>query len=51
MEFDDFARFAEHRLDSTEWADLNEDQVLDLLDLQMFSDTWLGYCQYGWQLK
>lgn len=51
VEFDDFARFAEHWLDSSEGADLNKDQALDFLDVQMFTDYWLAYCPYGWTLR
>jgi hypothetical protein len=51
VEFDDFARFAEYWLDSSEGADLNKDLALDFLDVQMFSDYWLSYCPGGWLLK
>ncbi len=51
VEFDDFARFAQHWLNGTEDADLNKDLALDFLDVQMLSDYWLMYCPYGWRLK
>ncbi|UCG47965.1 MAG: hypothetical protein JSU94_21105 [Phycisphaerales bacterium] len=51
VEFDDFARFAQHWLDGGLDADLNKDLALDFLDVQMLSDYWLTYCPYGWRLK
>ena len=51
VEFDDFARFAQYWLESSEGADLNKDLALDFLDVQMLSDYWLSYCPAGWQLK
>ena len=51
VEFDDFARFAQYWLDSSEGADLNKDLALDFLDVQMLSDYWLSYCPAGWLLK
>ncbi len=51
VEFDDFARFAQHWLDGTLGGDLNKDLALDFLDVQMLSDYWLMYCPYGWRLK
>jgi hypothetical protein len=51
VEFDDFARFAEYWLESSEGADLNKDLALDFLDVQVLADYWLTYCPYGWLLK
>ncbi len=51
VEFDDFARFAEHWLDGDLTADLNQDKALDFADVQMLSDYWLSYCPAGWLLK
>ena len=59
VEFDQFARFAEHWLDSTcdvgnEWcagADLDQLGDVDLLDLKLFVNEWLYYCPYDWPLR
>jgi hypothetical protein len=51
VEFDDFARFAEYWLESTEGADLNQDLALDFLDVQVLADYWLSYCPAGWLLR
>ena len=51
VEFDDFARFAQYWLQSSDTADLNSDLSVDFLDVQLLADHWLAYCPYGWQLK
>jgi len=53
IDFDHFTRFAEYWLVSGSDlpADLYEDNVVDLLDLEKFIDDWLYYCPYDWQLK
>jgi len=53
VEFDDFARFAEYWLEtgSDLPADLYEDDIVNLLDLEKFVEDWLYYCPYAWPLK
>ena len=51
VEFDDFARFAEHWWLKGIGADLNEDTIIDFEDVSWFADFWLESCPYGWQLK
>ena len=53
VNFVDFARFAEYWLEIGTGlpADLHEDNVVDLLDLDYFVDEWLGYCPLGWPLS
>jgi len=53
VEFDDFARFAEYWLEtgSDLPADLYEDDIVNLLDLEKFVEEWLCYCPYDWPLK
>lgn len=52
VDFHHFARFAEYWLETGTRlpADLYEDNVVDLLDLGVFADEWLGYCPRGWPL-
>jgi len=53
--FDDFARFAEHWLETGEDlpADLYKDEhnIVNWLDLKLFVEEWLCYCPVGWPLK
>ncbi len=53
VEFEDFARFAEHWLESGAGlaGDLDEDDDVDLIDLGLFVDEWLYSCPYNWPLK
>jgi len=59
VDFESFARFAEHWLDEpcdegNNWcggADLDGNTVVDLVDLQLFVYEWLYSCPYGWPLK
>ncbi|MHC4150023.1 MAG: hypothetical protein ACYSR5_11120 [Planctomycetota bacterium] len=59
VEFGQFARFAEHWLDSAcdvgnEWcagADLDQLGDVDLLDLRLFVNEWVYYCPYDWPLR
>jgi len=51
VEFDDFARFAEHWWLKGIGADLNEDTKIDFKDMSWFTDFWLEPCPSGWQLK
>jgi hypothetical protein len=53
VEFDDFARFAEHWLESGSDlpADLDGSGYIDLYDLEMFVYDWLCYCPYNWPLR
>lgn len=59
VNYDDFARFAEHWLetdcnDLNNWcggADLNQLDDVDLVDLGLFVDEWLARCPYDWPLK
>ena len=53
VEFEDFARFAEHWLytGSDIPADLDGDDDVDLDDLDRFSYDWLYWCPYTWPLK
>jgi hypothetical protein len=59
VEFDDFARFAEHWLEApcdagNDWcggADLNQLGDVDGVDLGLFVDEWLNYCPYNWPLR
>jgi hypothetical protein len=59
VEFYNFARFAEHWLDTgcdagNDWcggADLDQLGDVDWLDLEMLLDEWLDYCPHLWPLK
>jgi len=59
VEFDDFARFAAHWLESdcnldNSWcdgADLDQSGDVNEADLLLFADYWLSNCPYNWQLK
>ena len=59
VDFEHFARFAEHWLDTpcdagNDWcggADLDELGDVDGVDLGLFVDEWLNYCPYNWPLK
>ncbi len=53
VEFEDFARFAEHWLDSGSdlSGDLDGNNVVDIEDLDMFVYQWLYYCPFNWPLK
>ena len=54
VNFEDFARFAEYWLEIGTGlpADLHEDEhnVVDIYDLRVFVNEWLGYCPRGWPL-
>jgi len=59
VEFEDFARFAEHWLqtgcnEANDWcggADLNHLEGVNWTDLDWFTDDWLLRCPYNWPLK
>ena len=59
VDFESFARFAEHWLDElcdadNNWcggADLNQEDGVNLTDLGMFVEEWLCYCPPVWSLK
>ena len=55
VDFEHFARFAQYWLETGDDlpADLYEDEynIVDLLDLKVFVDEWLGYCPLDWTLK
>ena len=53
VEFEDYARFAEHWLDSGSGlpGDLDGDLDVDFADLRRFVDEWLYTCPYDWPLK
>ena len=55
VDFHHFARFAQYWLDTDPDvpADLYKDafDIVDELDLMLFTDQWLYYCPYNWQLK
>jgi hypothetical protein len=59
VEFEDFARFAEHWLDwpcdeSNNWcdgADLNQLDGVDWSDLRLLVYEWLYTCLYDWPLR
>jgi len=59
VDFEHFARFAEHWLDTdcndlNNWcggADLDHLDGVDSYDLKLFVDEWLLYCPLGWPLK
>lgn len=59
VDFEHFARFAEYWLEPdcnelNNWcdgADLNHQDGVDFVDLREFTDKWLWYCPFGWQLK
>lgn len=54
VNFYDFAKFAQYWLETGPDlpADLYEDNIVDLFDLNLFVDEWLLYrCQYNWPLK
>ncbi|MDH4238509.1 MAG: hypothetical protein OEW48_02995 [Phycisphaerae bacterium] len=59
VDFDSYARFAEHWLDETcnednNWcngADLNGMDGVNNIDLGMFVEQWLCYCPADWPLK
>jgi len=59
VDFEHFARFAEHWLDKpcnegNNWcggADLNQLEGVDRVDLKLFVEEWLCYCPTAWPLK
>jgi len=53
VEFEDYARFAEHWLKSGSGlaSDLDGDLDVDWFDLQRFVDEWLASCPYNWPLR
>lgn len=59
VEFEDFARFAEHWLqtgcnESNDWcggADLTQSDGVNWTDLEWFTEDWLYMCPYNWPLK
>jgi len=59
VEFEDFARFAEHWLqtgcnESNNWcsgADLNHLDGVNWTDLKWFTEDWLSNCPYNWPMK
>lgn len=59
VDFEHFARFAEHWLDKpcnegNDWcggADLNQLDGVNRVDLKLFVEEWLCYCPTGWPLK
>ncbi len=55
VDFEHFARFAQYWLEIGTGlpADLYKDagDIVDELDLKVFTDEWLYYCPYGWPLK
>lgn len=59
VEFEDFARFAEHWMqtgcnESNDWcggADLNHLDGVNWTDLEWFTEDWMYNCPYNWPLK
>ena len=53
VDFHHFARFAQYWLETGSGlpADLYEDNIVDLYDLELFVEEWLYYCPYDWPLK
>jgi hypothetical protein len=53
VEFEDFARFAEHWLGSGSGlsGDLDDDGDVDIKDLKQFADNWLSCCPSNWTLR
>ena len=53
VEFDDFARFADHWLGTGSGlpGDLDNDLDVDFGDVQELADLWLYYCPYAWPLR
>ena len=53
VEFHDFARLAQHWLDTGSGlpGDLDGDDDVDYEDMGRFVDEWLYYCPYGWPLR
>ena len=53
VEFEDYARFAEHwrESDSDLPGDLDGDLDVDLADLSLFVDEWLDTCPHDWPLR
>ena len=53
VDFHHFAIFAQYWLETGTGlpADLYEDNVVDLLDLELFINEWLDYCPADWPLK
>jgi len=53
VKFGDFAKFAEHWLESGSGlpGDLDGDGDIDLEDLRRLADNWLCYCPYNWTLR
>jgi hypothetical protein len=53
VDLKDFAHLAQYWLASGAHlpADLHEDNIIDLIDLNRFVNQWLYLCPYGWPLK
>ena len=53
VEFEDFARFAEHWLGTGSGlaGDLDDDGDVDIKDLKQFADNWLSCCPSNWTLR
>jgi hypothetical protein len=53
VDFEHFARFAKLWLETGDDlpADLYEDGVVNMLDLELFVDVWLCSCPYNWPLR
>ena len=53
VEFEDYARLAEHWLKSASGlpGDLDGDLDVDYADLELFVREWLLECPYGWPLR